>query len=157
MNTEIRCSIELRADDDGRASPGRLVGTLITFGERAGDRAELFEPGSLTWPESGIVLNRQHSRAAPVVRVIPQVVGNQVVIDAPLLNTSAGRDIATEVRAGLLTGLSIEFRAVRQTWAGGVRRISQAVLKGAGLVDGPSYRGATVEVRARRKGFVPWL
>ena len=157
MNTEIRCSIELRADDDGRASPGRLVGTLITFGERAGDRPELFERGALTWPENGIVVNRQHQRGAPIMRVIPQVVGDQVVIDAPLPDTMSGRDAAAEVRAGLFRGLSIEFRAVRQTWAGGVRRISQAVLKGAGLVDGPSYRGATVEVRERRGGRRVWL
>ena len=60
---EIRCAIELRADDS-RESPGRIVGTLVTYGERASDRPELFEAGSLTWPDGGVVLNRQHTRTS---------------------------------------------------------------------------------------------
>ena len=47
MRDEIRCSIECR-EDDTRLSPGRLVGRILTYGERAIDRAELFEPGALT-------------------------------------------------------------------------------------------------------------
>ena len=61
MADEIRCAIALRAEGEG-AGPGRLVGTLLTYGERASDRAEVFEPHSLTWPDGGIVLRRQHSR-----------------------------------------------------------------------------------------------
>ena len=49
---ELRCSIEVRADDS-IASPGRLFGVLLTYGERAGDRAEVFEPGSLEWDPAG--------------------------------------------------------------------------------------------------------
>ena len=41
---EIRCRVEMRADDS-MASPGRLTGVLMTYGQRAGDRAELFEDG----------------------------------------------------------------------------------------------------------------
>ena len=37
---EIRCKIEVR-EDESRLSPGRIVGTLITYGERASDRPEL--------------------------------------------------------------------------------------------------------------------
>ena len=70
-------------------SPGRIVGTLITYGERASDRPELFEAGALSWPDGGIVLNRQHSRVSPVMRVLPQVVGDSVVIDAALPDTAA--------------------------------------------------------------------
>ena len=44
MRTEIRCKVELR-EDDTLASPGRLTGTLLTYGERASDRPELFERG----------------------------------------------------------------------------------------------------------------
>ena len=69
MNDEIRCSVELRADDS-RQGPGRLVGRIVRYGERARDRAELFEPGSLTWPADGVVLNRQHERGAPIMRVV---------------------------------------------------------------------------------------
>ena len=156
MMDEIRCAVELRADETMQ-SPGRLTGTLMTYGERAADRAEVFEPGALRWPDNGILLRRQHVRAAPIMRVIPEVRGNQVVLDAPLPDTAAGRDAATEVRAGLLGGLSVEFRAVAQNYAGGVRRIAGALLTGAGLVDEPSYGGSAVEVRGRTARRRMWL
>ena len=107
---EIRCAIEIR-QDDSVASPGRITGTLLQYGERASDRAERFEAGAL--------------RAA-------------VVIDAPLPDTSAGRDGAREIRDGLLPGLSVEFRVTAQRYVDGERRISAALLNGAGLVDDPS-------------------
>ena len=151
---EIRCSIELRADDS-MASPGRLTGVLLTYGERASDRSELFEAGALSWPSNGVVLRRQHARAAPIMRVTPEVRGRDVVIDAALPDTSAGRDTAREVRDGLLPGLSVEFRATGQRYDAGVRRISGAILTGAGLVDNPSYSGSHAEVRGRRRRL--WL
>ena len=124
---EIRCALECR-EDDSRSSPGRIVGTLVTYGERASDRPEMFLPGSLEWPERGIVLNRQHSRKAPVMRILPQVVGDSVVIDAALPDTTAGRDIAAEMKADppLFTGLSIEFRSIKQSFEGGLRKIAKA-------------------------------
>ena len=154
MTDEIRCSIELRQSD---ASPGRLSGTLIRYGERAHDRPELFEAGALSWPANGIILRRQHSRAAPIARIVPEVRGDQVVLDAELPDTAAGRDAAAEIRAGLLPGLSVEFRATAEHRAAGVRRIRHALLTGAGLVDSPSYAGSTVEVRQRARRPRLWL
>ena len=154
MTDEIRCAVELRASD---ASPGRLSGVLLTYGERAADRPELFEPGALAWPSNGIVLRRQHSRAAPIARIVPEVRGDQVVLDAELPDTAAGRDAAAEIRGGLLAGLSVEFRATRERMAGGVRRIGHALLTGAGLVDSPAYAGSTVEVRQRTGRRRVWL
>ena len=90
MTDEIRCSIEIR-EDESMASPGRLTGVLLTYGERAGDRAETFEAGALEWPADGVVVRRQHDRAAPIMRVVPEVRGSTVVIDAPLPDTTAGR------------------------------------------------------------------
>lgn len=147
---EIRCAVELRDDDQ---SPGRLVGTLLTYGERAGaGRSEVFESGSLEWPATGIVVNRQHNRRSPIMRVVPEVRGAAVVIDAPLPDTAAGRDAAREIRDGLMVGLSVEFRAALQSYAGGMRRIKRALLRGAGLVHNPEYLGSRVEVRAERDG-----
>ena len=77
--------------------------------------------------------------------------GDELRIDQPLPDTIAGRDAATEIRSGLLRGLSVSFEAARQSFAGGVRRISQASMTAVGLVDEPSY-DAPVEVRARVKG-----
>ena len=34
MNDEIRCAVELRADET-RQGPGRLVGRIVRYGERA--------------------------------------------------------------------------------------------------------------------------
>ena len=148
MNTEIRCKLEIR-EDDTRQSPGRMVGTLLTYGERASDRPELFEAGSLTWPADGIVINRQHVRGAPIMRAVPELRGRELVIDQPLPDTAAGRDAATEIRDGLFRGLSLEFRPLKQSVSGGVRRIREAVLVRGGLVDDPSYAGSTVELRGR--------
>ena len=159
---EIRCAIEVR-EDETRGGPGRLVGTLMVYGKQARDRREVFEAGSLKWDEkAGVVLNRQHSRAAPIMRVLPITEGNVVRIDAALPDTSAGRDAAREIRGApgsppLFRGLSVEFRDVKQTIVGGCRRITSAVLTGAAIVDAPSYAAASVEVRAKQKRRQVWL
>ena len=144
MENEIRCSIELRQTEGKQ----HLFGILMPYNTEAKDRREVFEPGSLSWPEDGVILHRQHSRQAPIMRVFPIVEGNEVRIDQSLPDTSAGRDAAAEIRSGLFKGLSVEFRAVREAIVSGVRRISSARLVGAGLVDSPAYPGATVEARA---------
>ena len=147
---ELRCAIELREDEE-RASPGRLYGVLLRYNERAGDRPEVFEDGALTWPDGpdgGIVINEQHNRQAPIMRVIPEDRDGAVVIDAQLPDTTRGRDAAVMIRNGTLRGLSIEFRAMKERNAGGVRSIAAARLTAAGLVDDPSYGGSRVEVRA---------
>ena len=151
---EIRFAVEVR-EDTTRQSPGRLVGTILTYGERASDRAEVFESGALSWPSDGIIINRQHRRDAPIMRVVPEVRGNAVGVDAPLPDTSAGRDAAREIRGGLFKGLSVEFRAIRQAYRGGVRFIQEAALAAAGLVDQPSYAGSTAELRNKRVRW--WL
>ena len=80
---ELRCALELRADDS-MTSPGRLTGVLLTYGERASTRSETFAQDALKWPTDGIVLRRQHQRGAPIMRVVPELRGSQIVIDVPL-------------------------------------------------------------------------
>ena len=154
MKDEIRCAIECRADET-RQSPGRLVGRILRYGERALDRPELFEAGAFDLEAikaaGGVVLNRQHARGAPIMRVVPIERDGELLIDQPLLDSAAGRDAATEIRAGLMRGLSVSFQAKRQAFAGGVRRIQSAAMTAVGLVDSPSY-DAPVEVRQRREG-----
>ena len=152
----ISCAVECRADES-RQSPGRLYGRLLTYGETAADRRETFAAGSLSWPSDGILLRRQHARAAPIMRITPSVKGGAVIVDAPLPDTQAGRDAAVEVRNGTLAGLSVEFRAERERQHGGIREIQRAALVGAGLVDAPSYDSATVELRGRGGRRRVWL
>ena len=144
---EIRCSIELRADES-RQSPGRIVGTLITYGKCALDRPEVFAPGALQWPADGIILNMQHDRQAPIMRFTPELAGDELRIDAALPDTQRGRDAAVMVRNGTFTGLSIEFRSKSEGRSAGVRQIRKAHLAAAALVDSPSH-ASTVEVRAK--------
>ena len=147
---EIRCSIELR-EDDARQSPGRIVGTLLTYGKRARDRAEMFESGALHWPDGGIILNMQHDRQQPVMRFNPTLVGDEIRIDAALPDTQRGRDAATMVRNKTFTGMSIEFKSELEGRADGLRMIRRGYLGGAALVDSGSHV-TSVEVRGRPAG-----
>ena len=143
---EIRCAIEVR---EVEGQPARLVGVLMPYGERAKDRPEIFERGSLSWDAAGIVLRRQHNRQQPILRFTPLESNGKVTVDTEIPSTAAGTDCVAEIRSGLLGSLSVEFRAVRQSVVAGVRRISEAVLTGAGLVDSGAYESATVEARAK--------
>ena len=151
---EVRCSVELRADDS-RQSPGRLTGTLLVYEERALDRPEVFREGSLTWPDEGVILNVQHNRQALITRFTPTVEGRALKLDVPLPDTTMGRDAATMVRNGTVTGLSVEFEPIEEGRRGGLRELRRAMLKAAALVDSSSYR-TTVEVRHGRRRRV-WL
>ena len=111
------------------------------------DRPEYFETDSLEWDERGILINEQHNRQAPIVRAVPFVEGSEVKIRQSLPNTTRGRDAAVNLREGVFTGLSVEFKTIRHAVKRGMRAIAKARLVGAGLVDSPSYSGATVEVR----------
>lgn len=155
--TEFRCKIELRADES-RQSPGRVVGTLITYEQRASDRAEVFADGALSWDEGGIILNEQHARNQPIMRFVPTVEGREVRIDAALPDTTRGRDAATMIRNGTMTGLSVEFRSREEGRRAGMREIRRAVLLGAALVDDASYKGCLeVRERGKRRRFHSWL
>ena len=135
-------------EDPTRESPGRLVGTLLTYEERAKDRPEVFARGALTWPEGGILINEQHNRQSPILRAVPFLDGDQVKIDAALPNTTRGRDAAENLRQGVYTGLSVEFSSRAEGRRGPLREIRAAFLGGAALVDSASYKGSTVEVRS---------
>ena len=142
---EIHCGLEWR-EDETRASPGRLVGTIMTYETRALDRPEVFVKDALTWPENGITLNLQHNRMALVGRAHPFTEGNEVKIDAQLPNTSAARDAVELVKTGVVTGLSIEFNSQSEGRRGPLREIRRALVASAALVDNSSHTTA-VEVR----------
>ena len=150
---ELRCALEWRADDS-RASPGRLVGTLLEYETRAVDRAEVFKAGALEWPPDGVILNLSHDRKQPLIRFTPTIDENRVMVDLALPDTSRGRDAATMIRNGTLRGLSVEFRALAEGRRGELREVQRASLHGAALVDDAAYAGG-LEVRARGRGRKP--
>ena len=143
--------------DETRESPGFLSGVLMTYGTRAHDRPEMFEDGAFHWPDAGIVIRKQHDRQSPIIRVTPYVEDRQLKVSGPLLPDTMGRDIAAAMKGPnpLYTGLSVEFRAERETRRNGIRVVQRALLGGAGLVDSPSYTDSTVEVREESGIILP--
>ncbi len=148
MPNLLTCEVRF-AEDETRQSPGRLVGTLLTYGEKASDRPETFDPGALYFPPSGIIVNEQHERKSPILRTMPKVDGKAVVLDQSFPDTTRGRDAATMMREGVLTGLSIEFFPEKEIRRGGLRVIQRAFVPRAALVDSPSYAGSVAEVRGQ--------
>ena len=142
--------LEVRAaEDETRQSPGRIIGTLLTYGERASDRPEMFLDGALRWASAGFNINEQHTRQAPIVRAIPYLDGKAIKIDAAVPDTQRGRDAITNIREGVYTGLSVEFYAEQEEYRQSMRVIKRGILGGAALVDRASYGGSVVEVRER--------
>ena len=143
---EIRCEIRLSEEVEGK--PTRLVGVLMDYGTEARDRREVFEASALKW-DGPLILNRQHSRKNPILKFTPIEASGRVSIDVEVPSTVAGSDAVEEIRSGLFSGISIEFKSIKEVFVGGVRRISEAVLTGAGLVDTPAYSSSVVEARAK--------
>ena len=157
MRIETR-AVEIRLQEDPqRLGPGRLQGVLMPYETRASDRPEMFTAGALVWPSDGVLLRAMHRRDAPIARFTPEATDSEVRVSIALPDTTAGRDAAANVRAGVLRGLSVEFVSERETNRAGVRVIERAKLVGAGLVDSPSYAGAGVEVRERAGRRRLWL
>ena len=70
------------------------------------------------------------------MRVIPELRGDELVIDQALPETQAGRDAAVEIRSGLMRGSVGRVQGYPCAHGvNGVRRISKAALVAGGLVD----------------------
>ena len=145
---ELLIPIEFRADES-RESPGRLVGVLLPYEVRARDRPEMFEQGALRIPEDGVLLREMHRQESPIMKIHPYLSGAELRVDQPFPNTTAGRDAATNLRPpnNIYSGLSVEFKSIRETRRAGIRVIQDGILTGAGLVDLGAYRQALAEVR----------
>ena len=148
---QLDCEIRFEADST-RESPGRLVGTLVTYETRANDRPELFKSGALYFPEDGkIIINEMHDRKRPLLKATPTLVGSELRIDEPFLNTAHGRDTALLVKEGVYRGLSVEMYVEKASRSrDGTREIRLAYCPRAAIVDVPAYKDSVVEVRQRR-------
>ena len=153
--------MEFRADDSNN-SPGMLTGVVMTYGTRARDRAEMFEQDAFHWREDGIVIRELHPQRGgpqipPIMRTMPYLEGRELRINAPLPNTTKGRDVAESMKGPmpLYGGLSVEFDPERETRQGGLRLIKRAFLGGAALVLRGAYPESTVEVREESGLVIP--
>ena len=142
--------VELRGANVAGGSPGRLVGVLLPLGRVAGDRREVFTPGSVSWPHNGMRLLREHL-GRQIMRFTPVEADGEIRIDAELPDTAEGREAADLVRTGARAGLSVEFHAVNDALVSGVREVRSAIVDAAALVPMGSYDQARAEVRQRRE------
>ena len=149
-------SIERRAAlAEIRVEGRRLSGVVMKYGDVSPSHRERFEPGSLrfadvvhldlfhdperavAWlPDGGLEL-RSEDEALYLAADLPPIPAADRALD--------------EVRQGKVGGLSLEFRAVKETKSGDIRVIEEAMLVGVGLVARPSYQASSVEARSRKR------
>ena len=149
MTAERRyCGGELRAE--GR----RLIGPAIRYGDTSPTHREQFAPGAFNLDNRTRWLDLRHDRT----RVVAWTGGGGLeLIDGPqalevraMLPEIPAADIAlADIKAGRLTGFSIEFDARAEHKENGIRILTSAELNGVGIVAAPSYEKSTVEIRAR--------
>ena len=150
---------------DSYSGPGKLSGTLLTYGELATidhrGRRERFEPRSVFLsPE--ISLNREHDPGAVIVDELGEHLTLQdgpdaLRVEVRLPDTAAARSAAADVRSGKLKGFSAEFHPIQErSDVDGTRVITRALLADVGLVGDPAYPSSTVELR-HKIGRWLWL
>ena len=143
----MRVSVEIRE------AGGQLHGVILQEGRAAtGRRAEVFAPGSVTWPADGIEILTEHygkaeTRAFPHRDALGRIKVRAKATDAIRRALGDGK-----------TYMSVEFRAMEERkTAGGVREILRAYVEGAALVDNPEYDSTAAEVRSRKRRPRVWL
>ena len=135
-----------------REKKGTLRGVILQEGRAAsGGRAEVFAPGSVTWPAEGVAIRAEH-RGDTETRAMPTRDDRGRI----RIRAKATDAIRAAVRAGK-TYMSVEFISLseRRT-AGGVREILRALVEGAALVDSPEYDTTAAEVRSNIALDAPW-
>ena len=162
MELEKRYSkLEYRNEGDG---PGVITGLAVPY-ERTVEvwpgLSERFSAGSLADQVAADVnANAMHDRGRPLARngkgLTFRHTPEGLHAEIRLLDTVDGRDTATNIEAGVLDGLSIEFVAIEERNVEGVRVIDRAELHGVAVVDFPAYRESTrvsLERMAQRYNF----
>ena len=135
-----------------RTEGRRLSGQIIAYADTSPSHRERFLPGAFTF--DAVPLNYRHNQLCAIgwhpdggVEIRDTEAALTMAADLPPL-PAADRALK-EVRAGSLSGLSVEFVCEKDRREAGIRIIERARLVGVGLVDAPSYPGSVVEARRR--------
>ena len=143
-----------------RAQDGlRLGGVAMRYGDTTTFPwgMERFAPGAFgDLAKADVTLNVQHDRS----QIVARTGGGglrlldtdlELRIEADLPETTMARDVVRMVSAGLLRGLSVEFKAVKESVVEGgrqpIREIQRARLIGIGIVDRAQYSQTQVQAR----------
>ena len=145
-----------------RVEGRKLTGIVIAYGETSPSHKERFAPGSIRMADV-VHLDLGHDRERVVawhpgggLELTDR--GEAVELAAELPPIPAADRALEEIRGGKTNGLSVEFRAHKESRVNGVRVIAEAELLGVGIVSKPSYESSRVEARARKHGRLPrWL
>ena len=127
-----------------REATGMLHGTILQEGRAAsGGRRELFAPGSVIWPSTGVRIltehrGRAHARAFPVR-------DTEGRINIRIKATPALRKAVQDGQQYM----SVEFRALEERTLSGVREITSALVDAATLTDSPEYDTTAAELRKK--------
>ena len=147
-------ALEYRADDNGGL--GTVSGVLMKYGDVAdiGWFTEEFKANAFEMYPRGVYANRMHQRSQPLAklgRTLQFTDSNEEMrVEFPLPDTTAGRDTDYEVREGLLAGLSVEFRVIKESYDSEKNHavIERAMLYGFGVVDIPAYPSSKSDIRS---------
>ena len=146
--------VEIRADD-----AGRITGVVMPYNTPAkiGRFEEVFLPGAFKPLGDNIRANLQHERSRPLARNIEngglELSDSEVDLRAALTlpDTMTGQEARELISRRVLTGFSVEFTAIKETWQGVQRTIREATLHGIGLVDSPAHESAKLDMEKRYK------
>ena len=147
----MRRNVEIEIREQAGKEP-MLHGVLLTEGRAAsGGRAEVFAPGSLTWPTDGVGI-------APGHRAATESYAHPVRSRDGEIRVSARA--TPRLRAAVAEGrrwMSVEFHALEERETrGGVREILRALAVRAVLTASPEYDTTQAEVRERKVRRI-WL
>ena len=142
----IHAGVECRSSEDGP----QLHLVAVQEGRAAGEtRRELFTPGSISWPATGVAVRAEH-RGAEHGRAVPERAENGEI----RLSVPARPPLFAAFQAGKRFA-SVEFFALEErTTKTGIREVTRALVDGVALTDQPEYEQGRVEIRARAPRWV---
>ena len=141
-----------------RAEGRRLQGPALHYNEVSPGHREYFERGAFDLGDDRTRwLNLEHRG----LQVLAFTGGgglrltdthDALMVRADLPAIPAAERALQDVKAGRLTGFSIEFTALRERRDNQLRVVEKAALAGIGLVARPSYKGSQAELRFQQRG-----
>ena len=143
---------ELRAEGE-RA----LSGVALSYSDTAilPWGKERFEPGAFgDVSKLDVMLDAAHDRARPLARtggggLTLTDTSEALTVRGELPATREADDTLALIRAKVLRGLSIKFRAIRERMDGDIRVVELAALLAVSVVDSPAYSESLVQARAK--------
>lgn len=132
---------------------GRITGIAMRYGDRAaiGEFREEFAVGALRFDD--VTLNVMHNPERVVARSNGTMqlrnASDALHVEARIVDTQDGQDAIKLIDAGVITGMSVEFRCLEDSFTGNLRRVEKADLLAIALVDRPAY-GETAVALAKR-------